>query len=284
MNTKIKKSIKYVLIVAFAGVITSLGIDAADHAGGFSRSVLGKFFNSPSGPCPEDMVLVELDGGGFCLDRYEASANDSCPYLNPASQSDTRANLNFQECTARSAGGKIPWIFVSQDQAGEACAKAGKRLATNKEWQAGALGTLDKKSNWNGDDCQVAKNWNSQPGLAGSGKNCSSGAGAYDMIGNVWEWIQEKVQDGKIGEEELPERGYVAEMGNDGIPSKTDPQAPDENYYSDFFWIKKSGLRGVARGGYWGNNELAGKYAAYIVSEPSFAGEGVGFRCAKSAR
>jgi formylglycine-generating enzyme required for sulfatase activity len=284
MKIKIKKSVKYFLTIVFAGVITALGIDAADNAGGVSRSVLGKFFNSPSGPCPADMVLVEAEGGVLCLDRFESSAAESCPFADPASQGNTRENLNSIECAPISIAGRIPWRFISQDQAQEACAKAGKKLASNKEWQAGALGTPDKQSDWNGDDCQVAKNWNFQPGPAGSGKNCSSGAGAYDMIGNAWEWVREKAQDGKVGSEDSPERGYVAEMGSDGIPSKTDPQTPDENYYSDFFWIKKNGLRGVARGGYWGNNEQAGKYAAYIVSEPSFAGEGVGFRCSKSVR
>jgi formylglycine-generating enzyme required for sulfatase activity len=61
-------------------------------------------------------------------------------------------------------------------------------LPTDKEWLQVALGTPDKETGWDSDDCQVENNWDIQPGLAGTGKNCVSAAGAYDMIGNVWEW------------------------------------------------------------------------------------------------
>ncbi len=55
----------------------------------------------------------------------------------------------------------------------------------------------------------------------------------------------------------------------------------DQNFNEDYLWIKKKGVRGIARGGYWANGAEAGVYAMYLVSPTSFAGDGIGFRCVK---
>jgi formylglycine-generating enzyme required for sulfatase activity len=100
------------------------------------------------------------------------------------------------------------------------------------------------------------------------------------MIGNVWEWVSETVFDGSLYDRELPSEGYVSEVDENGIPTKTSPDA-DENYFSDHFWVDKTGTRGMFRGGFWGVGPEGGQYAIHAISPPSFVGIAVGFRCAK---
>jgi len=148
--------------------------------------------------CSADMVFVPNSEGGFCIDIYEASVGEDCPYENPDKQDKTRVNLDAVQCKPISVKDAIPWRFISQNQASLACSKAGKRLASNKEWHNASLGTPDPESGWTDHDCQINNNWGQQPGFTGSGRNCISSAGGYDMIGNAWEWVEGSVVDGKF--------------------------------------------------------------------------------------
>lgn len=260
-------------VIVLAVILTTLGIRASDNLFG-SLSIEDDF-------CPPDMVHIPTSAGGFCVDKYEASAGEFCRYLDPVNQDETRLNLEGNDCAPVSQKEAMPWRNISQDQARVACAKAGKRLASSEEWMQAALGTPDRSAGWTESDCQVDNNWDSQPGITGSGDLCQSSFGAFDMIGNVWEWIEGNVFDGQYLGIEVPDSGYIKAFSVQGLPVETDPQAADLNYNNDYFWVKKDGARGIARGGYWNNAEEAGVYSAYIVVPPSFVGTGVGFRCVK---
>jgi formylglycine-generating enzyme required for sulfatase activity len=264
---------QWVIAIAIVVILSTAGIKASDSLFGAKGQV--------SSLCPAEMVFVPGSNGGFCLDKYEDSAGENCSFKNPASQDQTRSDLEEKICQPVSRSGAIPWRYISQNQAAVACAKVGKRLPDNSEWLAAALATPDKNSNWGVDDCQVANNWSQQPGPAGSGKNCVSGVGAYDLIGNVWEWVDGTVENGKYQGNDLPDEGYVKGAGSSGLPTGTDFNQADPNYNNDYLWIKKTGSRGIARGGYWANDDQAGAYSLYIVTEPSSVGPGTGFRCAK---
>ncbi len=271
---KSKKGLLVTLIVIVLAVsLTTLGIRASD---GIFGSLAGE-----NSVCPDDMVYIPTSDGGFCIDKYEASAGSGCKFIEPINQDQTRLNIENSECRPESKPQAVPWRNISQDQAKVACAKAGKRLATGQEWMQAALGTPDKDSSWGDNDCQVDNNWEDQPGKTGQAGDCQSSFGAFDMVGNVWEWTEETVVDGKYLGIEAPESGYVKGFSAQAMPVDTDPSKGDPNYNNDYFWIKKSGARGVARGGYWNNQEEAGVYSAYLVVPPTFVGTGVGFRCAK---
>ncbi len=262
--------------------LVTIGIDATDHYDNFSESIIGRISgNKAKEPCSDDMLFIATDQGGFCIDKYEASPNAKCQFDNPENQQETRVNLNYKDCSAVSIVGKKPWRNISQNQAMIACAKVGKRLPTNKEWFLASLGTPDFDSGWQGDDCNVEKNWADSPGPTGSAKNCISAAGVYDMIGNVWEWIDGTIDNGKVGEREMPDSGYIVGVDAESFPVKTDKDNCDPNYYNDYFWIKKNDIRTIARGGYWDNGADAGQYAIYAVPDVAFAGPGIGFRCVK---
>lgn len=276
----LSKIIRSIIVIILATFFTTLIIKASDELIPFLTATLNQNF-SQNTPCPEDMVFVPKEGGGFCIDKYENSPAPTCPFSNPQNQKETRENLNNPNCKPLSVMGAIPWRFISQDQAQIACAKAGKRLPTNEEWYLASLGTPDPSSGWTSDDCQVANNWSSQPGLTGSGKNCRSAVGAYDMIGNVWEWVKGTSLDGEYEGRKLPSGGFVASTDGHGIPAITNSEKPDPNYNEDYFWIYQSGIRSFARGGYWNNQSRSGIYSVYLVYQPSEAGPGIGFRCAK---
>jgi len=276
INLKKKRLIglKEIIVIMIAVALTTLGIKASD-------GYFGNAKEESSGPCSADMTFVTSPTGGFCIDKYEASPNSGCQNSDPGNQQDTRMNLNFKECAAASVAGKQPWRNISQSQAVMACAKAGKRLPTNKEWFQASLGTPDLDSGWAAGDCNVKKNWPDNPGPTGSAANCVSAVGAYDMVGNVWEWIDGSMIDGKFEDVTMPESGYIAGVDSNSLPVKTDKNIQDPNYYNDYFWIKNNGIRTIARGGYWDNGSDAGQYAIYAVPDVSFAGPGVGFRCVK---
>ncbi len=275
MRKLFKLRIRDLAMIGLAFAATVIGIKASDN-----------MFHKPAdsgredGRCPAEMAYIDTAIGGFCIDKYEAATGAECYFRSPANQAESRTDLEEQACVPVSEKGRIPWTNLSQSQAILACSKAGKRLPTSEEWFAAALGTPDQAGEWSADDCHVNFNWERQPGGTGSGKNCLSSKGAYDMIGNVWEWVNETVTDGHLKERELPEQGYVASADENGVANET-AETPDANYYNDYLWVKKQGTRGVARGGYWDNQDKAGQYSMYLVSLPSFAGVGVGFRCVK---
>jgi formylglycine-generating enzyme required for sulfatase activity len=272
---KNKGYLKGLIVIISAIILTTVGIKASDKLFGSGQD------NGENSLCPSGMVFVSSPSGGFCLDKYEVSAGSGCSYANPENQTETLKNIENPDCQPFSSVGKIPWRNISQNQAALVCAKAGKRLPTSEEWMRASLGTPDKLSGWKESDCHVQNNWTSAPGLSGSGKNCFSGSGAYDMIGNVWEWVDGSVVDGQIEGRQLPLEGYVKGYDSSGFPTETDAEMGDENYYHDYVWLKRNGTRGIARGGYWGNGAEAGQYSIYMVTEPSYAGIGVGFRCVK---
>jgi formylglycine-generating enzyme required for sulfatase activity len=262
-----------IIVIVTSIVLTTVGIKAADN-------LMNASGGTGDGACPEDMVQVLSAGGSFCIDKYEASAGSGCPHASPATQTETRNNLDDASCKAVSANGALPWRNISQNQAASACAKAGKRLPSNKEWFQAAMGTPDPQSDWGIDDCNVNNNWSSQPGQTGRGSKCISAAGAHDMVGNVWEWVQGTIYNGEYENKTLPKQGYVAGLDESSLPSET-ADAADPNYDEDYLYIKNVGTRGIARGGYWDNKMEAGINSAYMVSSPSFAGDGIGFRCVK---
>lgn len=266
----------------FATILVTIGIDATDNLGNMKQSIVGKAIFGEEGLCPEGMAYVPFESGDFCIDKYEASPNSKCPEIFPQNQQDTRVNLTSAGCAPDSVAGARPWTFISQTQAREACARAGKRLASNAEWFAASLGTPDpQKNNWGKTDCQLSSNWLEQPGETGSGENCLSSYGSYDMVGNVWEWVIGQTENGEYSGKKLPESGYIDEVDLEGLASRTNKTKGNPNFNNDYMWLKNSDTRGMARGGFWDNEKEGGLYATYLVSRPSFAGAGIGFRCVK---
>jgi formylglycine-generating enzyme required for sulfatase activity len=91
-----------------------------------------------------------------------------------------------------SVPGVTPSANVTWFQAQEACANAGKRLPTNAEWQIAATGTPDPGPDDGATDCNTSAAGVS-PVDTGSRAKCVSSRGAFDMVGNRFEWVADWV-------------------------------------------------------------------------------------------
>jgi len=158
------------------------------------------YFYSPAGSCPDDMVA----NGDSCIDKYEASVwststGDAGTQLSPAGPGGGSPNIvclaDGSDCGANatnpiyalSVAGVIPAGHITWYQAAQACANVGKRLPTTAEWQTAALGT----PSGDGGGCNITSG-GTTPSLSGDNDaTCASPAGAFDMIGNVWEMTAE---------------------------------------------------------------------------------------------
>jgi formylglycine-generating enzyme required for sulfatase activity len=276
--------LKGALVVVGAMLLTAFTINATDNLGNFSDSALGGMVAGIMGEpprCPEGMTLVDTADGGFCIDIYEASPSQECLYGEPASEYESVANINQNNCIPVSEEGTQPWRHISQTQAVSACIKAGKRLPTNDEWYLAAVGTPDAIAS-DESGCNLDSNWQpSRPGETGSSNTCVSYYGAYDMVGNVWEWVADTVRNGEYKGVTVPPSGFVTDVDEAGVAITTDGKQPKEVFGSDRFWSNPSQVAGVFRGGYWASKTDGGLYTLFAQVPPSFVGEGVGFRCVK---
>jgi hypothetical protein len=157
--------------------------------------------------CPPDSVPV----GPACIDTYEASVwtttdtgliakikKGTVTLADLTEAGATQYGLVLGDLTANgcpatgngcigfyavSIAGVTPSRFITWFQAAAAARNAGKRLPTNAEWQAAALGTPD------GAPCIVDP---APLGLTGT-PGCESDVGAFDMVGNLSEWVADWV-------------------------------------------------------------------------------------------
>jgi formylglycine-generating enzyme required for sulfatase activity len=279
-----KHHVRNFFVAFFAIILTTLAVNATDHISNFRGSLLGSAIDGvlpEHALCEKGMVQVSSPKGDFCIDKYEASTGTGCQFKEPKNITETHENIVNGGCTPVSEPGRVPWTNISQNQAVEVCAKVGKHLASNEEWFLASLGTPDQSERWGVRDCNVSRNWISgEVGVGGSGERCVSSVGAFDMIGNVWEWTYETVDHGVYGNSKLPESGFVQAVSSEGIPTETNDD-PNPLYYLDRFWVNASSTTGIFRGGYWGSLSDAGRYAVHSEIPPSFSGAAVGFRCAK---
>jgi len=165
--------------------------------------------------CPRDSVQV----GPTCLDKYEASlwkvqagsvtirkiragtvTTADLMAVGAVQLGRTPGDLAANGCPdtgngcvdvyAVSIAGVEPARFTTWFQAAAAARNSFKRLPSNAEWQVAALGTPDAGANPGAQDCNTHS---AGPDLTGVRTNCVSDAGAFDMVGNVSEWVAEWV-------------------------------------------------------------------------------------------
>ena len=247
----------------------------------------------PSGPlmrCPRDSVV----SGSGCMDKYEASvwrvpnattqnrslvlriqsgavtlgellASGATP-LGRATDDYAPCADSGQNCAndiyAVSLFGVTPSAWITWFQAQQACTNSGKRLPSSAEWQEAVVGTPDPGPDNGTSDC------NTTGGIAvGTGlrKNCVSAIGAFDMVGNLAEWVADWVP------RSLPE--CVNVWSADASPTGD---------FQCLFGASDAGEPGaLVRGGEFGSATFAGPLEVFGGVSPSASGSDFGFRCAR---
>lgn len=264
---------KVILVVFGALIVTALGIDAADTITGSKGTLLSQVITSGGeGRCPEGMSAVENMPTLACVDMYEASTAEKCPAQNPEQMLASIQNIESRDCVPVSKKDATPWRFVTRDQAMQMCARVGKRLPTNEEWYALSLGMASVETSCNVSSKSLVK--------TGSQDNCVSPHGAYDLVGNVWEWVSDDVINGSYKSSQIPGSGYVAQVDANGMATVVDNN-PQELFGKDYFWSRSDGAYGIIRGGYYDSGTDAGVYTVHADTQPTTASIGIGFRCVK---
>jgi formylglycine-generating enzyme required for sulfatase activity len=261
--------IKAALTVLGAIVFSTLGIYAADSLQGIGGGI-GQFAGvKKSGICMDGSVPITVDGRILCVDEYEASPSLDCPHTILSNTVQSEENASTKNCYASSVAGKVPWNFISLPQAQRMCGGAGKRLPTSEEWYHIALGT-------DANTCTIQTTAVEKTG----NPDCTSSIGAYDVVGNVWEWVDEEVHGNVFNERILPDEGYVSSVDSQGVALESGGVA-NNLYGKDYIWSKSEGVFGMLRGGFYGSGQDAGLYTVNASVQTSFATQGVGFRCVK---
>jgi formylglycine-generating enzyme required for sulfatase activity len=236
---------------------------------------------APSTRCPSDMVFVSSPNGGFCIDKYENSPGKSCPHSDPKNQFETNDNMSQPLCVSVSVPESDPWVNIPVTQAMEICTRGGKHLASNGEWYRAALGTPDTVNTEIGSpNCVLGRIGVSHGEKTGSHSACVSSVGAFDMVGNVWEWVDGNIVNGVYEKRDLPREGFITETDVDGVPVSV-ASSSSEVFHGDYFYIKRDGVSGMLRGGFWNLSEKAGVTTVNATIPTTFVGSAVGFRCAK---
>ncbi len=242
--------------------------------------------------CKPDAVKV----GSVCMDKYEASVWE-VPATNPSGSSNaglikkiqngivTLTDLNAGGATqislASSCTPAFPGTFppngqwtaplyavsiaevhptacVTWFQAQQACANSRKRLPSNGEWQMAVAGTPEGAA---GDDGSTQCNTITAGNVVNTGSRsaCVSNYGAFDMVGNVDEWVGDW----------LPRS-----TGCDMWSFSTDAQC--------LTGAATTGEPGaLVRGGNLGGGAAAGPFDVSGLASPSASDGIIGFRCAR---
>ena len=242
--------------------------------------------------CPADSVV----SGARCMDKYEASvwrvpnpttanrglvariqqgtataadlANGRATQLGVGGTNDyAPCAVNGLNCVndnyAVSLPGATPSATITWFQALQACTNAGKRLPSNAEWQEAVAGTPDPGPDNGVTDCNTNSVFAAV--TTGSRSGCVSAPGAFDMVGNLHEWVADWVPRSTGCTQWLSLSGSIRSL--------------DDQCFAGAGTTGEPGA--LLRGGNFFNGSTDGPLTVFGTIGPSSAGADVGFRCAR---
>ena len=184
----------------------------------------------------------------FFIDVYEVSCGEYERFVKAAPHSPPKG-WQSENCPPGMA--QAPVYNVTWYDAMAYATWAGKRLPTEEEWEFAARGTDGRAYPWGAQwNEQMANAGGVYRGIANVGTfKGASPAGAYDMVGNVWEWTSSDLRPYPGGQ----------------LPSTL-----------------KGELK-VIRGGSWkeGPEQATTTYRGYLFARTSKDYSATGFRCVK---
>ena len=137
--------------------------------------------------------MVFLDA--YWIDRFEVtnSQYQACVNANGCSSPGASGSMTRGSYYGNPSFANYPVIYVDWYQANAYCEWAGERLPSEAQWEKAARGTDGRIYPW-GNEAPNSSLANSKGAVgdtlsADSNPNGKSPYGAYNMAGNVWEWV-----------------------------------------------------------------------------------------------
>ncbi len=199
----------------------------------------------------------------YFIDTYKVTNKD---YRKFVQDTGRRPPVDWQNGQYPPGKDRHPVVNIRWEDANAYCLWAGKRLPTEAQWEKAARGADGLIYPWGNEFDEKRANVNNQVGNTtevGHYENGRSPYGAYDMIGNVWEWTADWYQP-----------------------------YPGNTYVSDQFGEKAKVLRGNSWAGLghfppaiFNEVKAHNSRASFrIYMAPDTLVNDVGFRCVKSAK
>ena len=199
---------------------------------------------------------------GFYIDKFEVTNERYKRYVDDlgAAPPENWKKNNFPE-----GKNKEPVIWVTWFDAANFCQWAKKVLPTEKQWERAAKGTEGNEYPWGNeyksDIANLSKRAGSKnkPVKVGSFPKSATKEGAHDLVGNVWEWVEDDYRPykGSTYKNNYYDFGYKILRGH---------SASDIGHFPGAMYA--NAIKMFARSGY------------RQFSNPDDRGPDVGFRCA----
>jgi cytochrome c-type biogenesis protein len=206
---------------------------------------------------PEKKIFLK----GFYIDQFEVTNHRYKLYVDDigAEPPPSWKNNNYPE-----SKDEHPVTWVTWYDAANFCQWAGKNLPSEKQWERVARGTDGKKYPW-GDKFDIqsanlahASGQKTKLKAVGTFPTGASPDGVHDLIGNVWEWVEDDYSP-------YPGNTYNSDYYNAGFKVIRGHSASDIGHFPGAAYL--STLKKFAQSGYR-------QYAS-----PDQPGQDVGFRC-----
>ncbi len=222
----------------------------------------GKFLMGSGDGNSDEKPIHTVNLDAFWIDQIEVTnaMYAKCVADDGACKEPTNASSYTHPSYYNNSGfSNYPVLYVDWNMAKAYCSWADRRLPTEAEWEKAARGTEALTYPWGeGIDCDKANYSGRCVGDALPVKSYPNGFspyGAYDMAGNVWEWVNDWY-----------DKNYYASS------PESNPLGPN---------LLDGGSR-VLRGGSWGSSGYVVRSALRNGVFPTNTNSNIGFRCARS--
>jgi len=201
--------------------------------------------------------IVSLDA--FYIDKFEVTnaLYKVCVDLDICEQPRSTTFNNLFSYYGNSEFDNYPVIYVDWNMAKAYCEWRDVYLPTEAQWEKAARGTDGRTYPWGEENVSCSRaNYRCEGKTVriGSYADGKSVYGAYDMIGNVWEWVSDWYDE-----------NYYKKIGEDAI----NPQGPSSGQYR------------ILRGSPWYFYTSNARITDRFKFDPTYSDVGVGFRCAR---